>query len=83
MPIKFDFTFNIIYVKNIYSNVSYESLAGIPYVVLSQFTYEELRKINPVNYLSTACEDISNVNCKTISKYSCNNLNKFGVRLKQ
>ena len=82
-PIKFDFTFNIIYVKDIYSNVSYESLAGIPYVVLSQFTYEELRKINPANYLSTSCEDVSNVSCKTISKYSCNNLNEFGVRLKQ
>ena len=81
-PIKIEFTFKVIYIKDVYSNTSYESLQDLPYVVLSQFTYEELRKINPHNYLSTSCEDISKIPCDLISRYSCDNLNKFGVRIK-
>lgn len=60
----------------------YKNLIGVPYIVLSQFTYKELRTLNIQNYISNSCDSISKIPCDLISKYSCDNLNKFGVRNK-
>lgn len=51
-----------------------------PYVVLDQFTYEELRTVMISHELSCQCADISKHTCEEISKYTCDNLNTYGVR---
>lgn len=61
----------------------YKDLELYPYVVLEQFTYDELRKKKLKNYVSTATSAVVNTPCNVLDQYSCDNLDKYGVRVLQ
>lgn len=51
-----------------------------PYVVLDQFTNDEIRTKLISHELSKQCSAFLLHNCAEISKYNCDNLNTYGVR---
>lgn len=59
----------------------YKNLVGLPYVLLSQFTYKELRRLHIQNHISTSSNSVGKIPCNVLSKYTCNNLNTYGVRM--
>lgn len=61
----------------------YKDLELYPYVVLEQFTYDELRRKKLKNYVSTATSAVVNTPCNVLDQYSCDNLDKYGVRVLQ
>lgn len=67
-------------VYSLFLGVRYNELEQYPYVVLGQFTCDELSRLNISDHLSTKAEDINKVSAELLNEYSVENLQKFGVR---
>lgn len=65
---------------NLLIGIKYEELENYPYIILEQFTYDELAKINIGANLSKRCKEINKVTKRTLNQYSVKTLNEFGVR---
>lgn len=67
-------------VYSLFIGNKYEELEQYPYVVLKQFTCDELSTLSIGEHLSTNAEDINKKTSELLNEYSVENLQKFGVR---
>lgn len=65
---------------NLLIGIEYSELEKYPYIILEQFTYDELAKINIGTNLSKQCKAINKASIKVLNEYSVKNLNDFGAR---